>query len=159
MSTPAPSAPAPVSGRRSARIAGGVLFVVAALIGAEAWTFQVAFVTDAIGPKALPLLAATILAVGGLGLLLRPDVDVEWPERGPGARIVGALAAFLVYAGVLPLLGFFLSTTTVVATLAALYGGPPRRAVLASAGLAGALWLLFVQLLSLPLPIGSLWMR
>lgn len=145
--------------RRSARIAGVVLLLAAAAIGAEATTFNVAFVTDAIGPKALPLLAALILGAAGLMLALRPDVDVQWAERGPAGRIVGALCSFLLYAALLPWIGFFTSTTAVVATLSTLYGAHRGRAVIVAAALSGVLWVLFVAVLGLPLPIGDVWMR
>ena len=76
--------------RRSTRVAGAVLVILAAAIGLEATTFNVAFVTDAIGPKALPMLVALILGIAALRMLIVPDSDVSWPAQGPALRIVGA---------------------------------------------------------------------
>ena len=68
-------------------------------------------------------------------------------------KLAGATGAFLLYAVALGFLGFFLSTTLVVAALSHLYGALPRRGVPAAALLSAGLWLLFVQILALPLPI------
>ena len=149
----------PALSRTSARVAGVVLAVLAVAIGAEATTFNVAFVTDAIGPKALPFLVAAILLIASLRLIARPDVDVVWPDRSVGVKIAGAVVAFLLYAAVLPWIGFFTSTTAVVSALSLLYDGPKKKSVMAAAALSGVLWLLFVALLKLPLPIGEVWMR
>jgi len=141
------------------RIPGVVLAVVGAAIGIEATTFDVAFVSDPVGPKALPMLVAVILIGAGIHAALRPPESVRWPERPVGTRIVAAAAAFFIYALALEAIGFFVSTTLVVAALSHLYGAPPRQGIPSAAVLAGLLWLLFVRLLALPLPIGALWMR
>jgi len=155
-------------GRR--RLVGWGMVAGGAAIGIEASTFDVAFLTDPVGPKALPFVAALILIAGGLhASLMRRGVedreeasDRDGPETEPaGAALKIALAGFtfIAYALLLPALGFFLSTTGAVAALSRLYGAPLRKAFLAAAGLSAVLWLLFVQLLALPLPIGSLWIR
>ncbi|MDX1646116.1 MAG: tripartite tricarboxylate transporter TctB family protein [Longimicrobiales bacterium] len=144
---------------RTGRIAGGVLVVAGAATALEASTFDVAFMTDPVGPKALPYLVATMLAVAGLSALLQPEGEPALPGRPAVARMAGALLAFLAYAALLPLLGFFTSTTLVVTVLSLLYGGPLPASVGSAALLSGGLWLLFVQALSLPLPVGDLWIR
>jgi hypothetical protein len=73
--------------------------------------------------------------------------------------MMGAAAAFVGYAMVLPWIGFFLSTTLVVAVLGMLYRGPVRGSLAAGLSLAAVLWLLFVRILALPLPVGDLWIR
>ena len=146
-------------GPRSVRIAGASLLVAGLALGAEASTFEVAFLMDPVGPKAMPYLVAAILTAAGLRLMLRADRAVQWPPASVLRRMAAAAAAFLVYAGALPFVGFFLSTTAVVAVLAMLYGAPRRWAILTAGLLAGALWMLFVVVLGLPLPVGDLWMR
>jgi putative tricarboxylic transport membrane protein len=145
--------------RAAARIPGALLTLAGVAIGLEATTFDVAFVSDPVGPKALPMLVAVILVGAGLRGLVRPPQAVRWPSRPVALRIVGAAAAFLSYALLLEAIGFFLATTLVVAALSHLYGAPPRQGIPSAAVLAGLLWLLFVRLLALPLPIGDLWMR
>lgn len=144
---------------RADRFAGTTLVLISVAIGIEATTFEVAFLADPVGPKALPLMVALLLAVGGTQTLLRPRSDVALPEGSGLRRIASAIVVFLLYAGALPWLGFFLSTTLVVAGLAILFGGPWKGGIAAGLTLSAALWLLFVALLSLPLPIGELWIR
>ena len=139
------------------RAAGVVLVVLAVAVGLEATTFDVAFLADPVGPKALPLAVALLLGVGGLRTLARPRHDVTLPEGSALRRIAGAVGVFLAYAAALPWLGFFLSTTLVVAGLARLFGGSWKGGLAAGLSLSAALWLLFVALLALPLPVGELW--
>jgi putative tricarboxylic transport membrane protein len=139
------------------RLPGAVLAAAGLACGVEATTFDVAFLTDPVGPKALPLLAAAILMAVGVRETIRPNAAVVWPSRRAIARAGGATVAFLAYSVALPWLGFFLSTALVVTALSTLFGAQLRRTLPAAAGLAGALWLLFVVGLGLPLPVGSLW--
>ena len=141
------------------RVRGLLVGLVGAAIGLEATTFDVRFMTDPVGPKALPGLVALMLILAGVKGLVRPEPTGPWPSRAVLGKIAAATTAFLVYAVALDALGFLLSTTLVVTALAYLYGAPTRRGLPAAALLSGALWLLFVHLLALPLPIGALWMR
>ena len=141
------------------RIAGSVLVVSGAAMALEATTFDVAFMTDPVGPKALPILVAAMMLFAGVRTLVRPRDEVPLPSGPVAKRMAGAAAAFIAYAAVLPWIGFFLATTLVVAALAGLYRGPVRGSLAAGLSLAAALWLLFVRILALPLPVGDLWIR
>ena len=141
------------------RLPGVLVMSMGLVCAAEATTFEVAFMTDPVGPKALPLLAALIMIFAGLHATLKPQGDWTWLTRGTATRTGAATVAFLSYGVLLPVLGFFTSTTLVVSALSGLFGAPVKRALLAAAALSGALWLLFVQALGLPLPIGALWIR
>lgn len=141
------------------RIPGAVLIAVGALIGLEATGFDVAFLTDPVGPKALPLVAAVGLVLAGAQQARRPFVGMRWPERATLVRMGLGSAALIVYGLALPWLGFLLSTTAVVAALSLLFGAAPKRSVPAALALTVALWIVFVRVLALPLPVGDLWMR
>jgi putative tricarboxylic transport membrane protein len=141
------------------RITGGVLTVAGIATALEATTFDVAFMTDPVGPKALPMVVAMILVLAGASALLRPREHVGLPSREAAARMVGAVAAFVLYAVALPWIGFFGATSLVILALALLYQGPPIPSAIAALAVSGALWLLFVALLALPLPVGDLWIR
>jgi putative tricarboxylic transport membrane protein len=141
------------------RIAGALLLAGGGAAALEATTFEVAFLTDPVGPKAMPFLAAALFLGGGLQLLLRPTPDPEWPAPSVVVRMGGAVGAFLAYAATLPVLGFFLSTTLVTAALSMLFRGDWRHSLGAAATLSSVLWYLFVWALDLPLPLGSLWTR
>lgn len=139
------------------RVAGGVLTLAGLAAGLEATTFNVAFLTDPVGPKAFPFVVAATLTAAGVRTLVRPRASVALPPSEVLLRMGGAMVAFLAYAAALPWIGFFLSTTLVVAALAVLYRGPWKGGLVAGLVLSGSLWLLFVGLLSLPLPVGELW--
>ncbi len=142
---------------RTDRAAGAVLGLLGLAVALEATTFDVLFLTDPVGPKAIPMLAAAILVGSGAALVARPGSGGAWPGHGILLRMAGAIAAFGVYAAILAPLGFVLSTTATVASLSMLFGGPWRRSVGAAAALAVVLWYLFVWLLGLPLPLGAVW--
>jgi putative tricarboxylic transport membrane protein len=144
---------------RTDRLAGAVLTLLGIAAGVEASTFNVAFLTDPVGPKALPYLVSAVLVLAGVKMLSRPRPTVRLPDPEAARRMVGAVAAFLAYAAVLPWIGFYLATTLVVTALARLYRGPWRGGLAAGLSLSTALWLLFVRILALPLPVGTLWTR
>ncbi|MDA0329653.1 MAG: tripartite tricarboxylate transporter TctB family protein [Gemmatimonadetes bacterium] len=144
---------------REQRIVAAALIAAGVAIGVEAMTFEVGFLTDPVGPKALPLVVAALLVFAGSYSLVRPGKAARWPVREAGFRIVAAAGAFVAYAVALPTIGFFLSTTLVVMALSALYGAPRAHGLAAATALSGVLWLLFVRLLALPLPVGDLWIR
>lgn len=142
------------------RVTGAVLVLLGLAAALEASTFDVAFMTDPVGPKALPYLVAGMLVAAGLTAIARPrDAKGAAPARPMLLRIAAAVVGFVAYALALPFLGFFASTTLVVGGLALLYRGPPVTSLAAAALLSGALWLLFVRALALSLPVGDLWIR
>ena len=142
---------------RTDRIAGGLVALLGLAVGAEATTFDVLFLTDPVGPKALPMLSAAVLVGTGLVLAARPGVGASWPPRPVLIRMAGALAAFGVYAALLAPFGFVLATAFTVTTLSVLFGGPWRKSVGAALALSTVLWYLFVWVLGLSLPLGAVW--
>ncbi|MDH3272682.1 MAG: tripartite tricarboxylate transporter TctB family protein [Gemmatimonadota bacterium] len=141
------------------RVVGAMLALSGILGALEASTYDVGFMTDPVGPKALPYLVCVTLVGVGVTALLRPRAYVVLPDAAALVRMTGAVVAFLAYAGALPVIGFFVSTTLVTTALSLLFRGPLRGSLVAGTVLSGGLWLLFVELLSLPLPIGDLWIR
>ena len=139
------------------RLPGLILLLAGIGFGLETSTYQVAFMADPVGPRALPGLVSVVLAFAGIHAMVRPPDDFSWVERGGLMRAGGAAVTFIVYSVALPVLGFFTATTAAVALLSGLFGAPARKAVPSAALLSGALWLIFVSGLGLPLPIGSLW--
>ena len=141
------------------RLVGATLLLAGVATAVEASTFNVAFLTDPVGPKALPFVVTATLGAAGLSILVRPRGSVALPPRSAAARMTWAALAFLAYATVMPWIGFFLSTVFVVTVLAVLYRGPAAGGLAPGLVLPTALWLLFVRLLARPLPTGALWLR
>lgn len=130
--------------------------VLLAIVVAGLWetrSFRVLFPTDRLGPRAFPL-AGGVLMLLGVGALLRARSRIELQAVRPWAI---ATLVLLLYAAALPFVGFFLGTTGAFAGLALLFGGPRVGSWLFGVGFSALLWVLFVVLLGLPLPIGSLW--
>lgn len=141
---------------RTDRVAGMLLILLGAVVALEARTFRVAFLTDPLGPRALPLLVAGLLVVCGLVLLRRPGPEPAWPRAAGLIRGTAGAAVFLLYGLLMQPLGFGASTVAAVAGLGLLFGGPPRKVLLTGVVTTLLLWLLFVPLLGIPLPIGWL---
>jgi putative tricarboxylic transport membrane protein len=148
-----------VSGSPGNRWIGVVLVLAGLAVGAEASTFDVAFLTDPVGPKALPFVVALIFMATGTFLAIRPGQTTRWPSRSTVIRMTGAIATFVGYALLLAPLGFVPATTLCVTSLSRLFGGPWRRSLGAALLLSVTLWYLFVWVLGLPLPLGSSWTR
>lgn len=136
--------------RRWALALGGL--GVAAGLGAVG--FQVAFVTDPLGPRAFPWLAAALLVGAAAGLALRPGPDADWPARSSRRRLAWVTAALLAWSVVLPVAGFVIATTLLLAGLGRLFGAAWRPGLVAGLAVAVALHLLFGWGLGLPLPAG-----
>lgn len=134
--------------------AGAAILATAAAVALEARTFTVNFPTDPLGPAAFPLVAAGLLALGGLALLFEKDEEVEPLEAGAALRLSLASASFVVYALVLAPLGFLPATALEFAALAVLFGGRPLSSLAAGVGFSVVLFVVFVFALGLPLPLG-----
>jgi putative tricarboxylic transport membrane protein len=136
------------------RIAGALFLLVG--IGAiwHAWSLDVPFAADPVGPKVFPMVVGAILAIAGAAILLRPD-HVEW-ERGDYGRVILVAVASLVYPLVLDPLGFVPATTLLCFACAKAFRGPTLGSAIASVALAGSFLLLIDILLGLPLPRGPL---
>lgn len=137
----------------------GALFLLLAL--ATAWlarAFRVTFPADPVGPRALPLFAASLLALGGVALLSRPGPRSPPSPGDVRLRLALAVAVLAAYPIALPAVGFVATTGAAMSALALLFGGPPMRGIASSFVLAGGLYLLFAYGLGVPLPIGRLFL-
>jgi putative tricarboxylic transport membrane protein len=149
-----------MKGGRSQRLAGLACVLVAVAVALIARTFRVGFVTDPIGPRALPWLAAALLGLGGAVLALRPGAEPDWSPAGPTRRAIAATpVSFALYAILIGPLGFVLATTLLMTVLARMFGGRLVPGLLAGAAFSGVMWLLFVAGLGVPLPGGILFTR
>ncbi len=165
------------------RVAGMALAATGCVAGFLATDFQVRFITDPVGPRALPLLAAGLLLLGGATMAWRPETRASpAPGASPGAvgapdglqaappegrdasAVPGALRPLLAVAAMalvpllFPELGFVLSVGLALAVIARLAGGSALESAAAALGLSGGLYLLFVYVLGVPLPVGRLFL-
>ncbi len=140
-------------------MAGGFLVILALWVAWESRSFVVGFPADPVGPRALPLFAAAVLGGAGLYTLFRPEPNPLWPPSHTVLRLVTAVAILGAYPLALAWIGFVVATGGAVTLLSLLFQGPPVRSALAAFLFSGGLFLLFVHLLGVPLPVGQLFIR
>ena len=59
----------------------GILLAIGFAISALA--IEESFLSDAVGPKAFPLIIAAILGLASAVIVLRPDAEPQWPALDP----------------------------------------------------------------------------
>ncbi|KUJ73158.1 hypothetical protein AVO45_15565 [Ruegeria marisrubri] len=129
------------------------------LAGFYAWaTLQIeeSFLSDAVGPKAFPLIIASILALSSLAIILRPDEEPEWPALGRLAEIGAAIVVMILYAEFLPEIGFVIATALAATYLTWRLGTAPLQSVVVGAGTSLGIYTVFHLVLGLSLAKGPL---
>ena len=159
---------------------GAALIGFGSAVAATARGYEVGFVVDPLGPRAVPYLVAGLLILGGIGMLLRrpPAQAVATVDGSPtgasrggepretqglgleqGRPILaqGACAgALLLYAAAIPLLGFVVSTILASGALARLFGGRWLHGLGVGLFLGLGLYGLFAWGFGLDLPVGAI---
>jgi len=149
----------------SSRICGAIALTLAVLIlaGARGLTF----ISNGVpGPGLLPFLLAGLLAACAILLLAGkadatgkadPSERAEPAATGIPWRVPAAIGAMVLYAALMPVLGFVAATLVFVFTLNWWWGRHRWWAALAFAGVVTAvIFLIFSVLLGVPLPQGLL---
>lgn len=139
----------------SDRLTGLALLALAVIYGVTASGYE-AMIGDPLGPAVFPLVLAIPLGVFSLYLLVRPDPEPAWARGRALLRQGLALVAFVAYAYLLEPLGFIVTTVLGVMALAWLLGARLWQGGAAGLAIALVLFVLFNNLLSLPLPAGVL---
>jgi tripartite-type tricarboxylate transporter receptor subunit TctC len=108
------------------------------------------------GPWALPIgaVAFVLVSIGYLFARGRPGAAVERNESG--LRFAGAVGVFVVYLVAMPYLGFFTATSVLSAMAIRWLGKGWGSAIVSSGVIMMAVYLLFVRLFRVPLPMGVL---
>lgn len=134
----------------SIRLAGVAIFLIAALY---AWTAQdyTASFGDVLGPSVFPVMVGIPAMALALSLVVYPGGTVSWPSGGRMLRQGMAIAALIGYAFLLKPLGFPLATAAVIAIVAMVLDGPPIKSMIIGVAGSLSLWVLFDQLLGLPI--------
>ncbi len=134
----------------SIRLAGVAIFLIAALY---AWTAQdyTASFGDVLGPSVFPVMVGIPAMALALSLVVFPGGSVSWPSGPRLVRQAMALGALIAYALLLEPLGFPLATAAVIAAVAMVLDGPPLKSALIGITGSLSLWVLFDQLLGLPI--------
>ncbi|WP_417258107.1 tripartite tricarboxylate transporter TctB family protein [Celeribacter sp.] len=140
----------------SDRIFGVVGLLIAIGFALAALAIEESFLSDAVGPKAFPLIIATILGLSSIAIALKPDTAPEWPSLGRLTEILAAIVVMVLYAELLPVVGFVISTAFAAAYLTWRLGSGLLATVLTGLGTSVGIYVVFHLILGLSLARGPL---
>lgn len=140
----------------SDRIFGVVGLLLAIGFAFAALSIEESFLSDAVGPKAFPLIIATVLGLSSLAIALRPDPEPHWPGLGRLVEIVAAVVVMVLYAELLPVLGFVIATAFASAYLAWRLGSGLIGTLATGVGTSLGIYVIFHLVLGLSLARGPL---
>ena len=140
----------------SDRIFGGIGLVLAVFYIWAATIIPESFMADAIGPKTFPIIIGALLALASVVFLVSPDDDPLWPTWGNLAELGFAAVAMLLYAKLLPELGFIIATILATAYLTWRLGTAPLWSLVTGLGTSVGIYLVFHIVLGLNLAEGPL---
>ncbi|MEO9776305.1 tripartite tricarboxylate transporter TctB family protein [Roseibium sp.] len=140
----------------SDRIFGLVGLLLALGYAWAAVNIEESFLSDAVGPKAFPLIIATILGLSSLVIIIRPDKAPEWPSFMRFMEVGAAVAVMILYAMLLPELGFVIATALAAAYLTWRLGTRPLSSVLSGCLTSLGIYAVFHLILGLSLARGPL---
>jgi putative tricarboxylic transport membrane protein len=149
-------------------LSGLVLLVIAGAYYWAAGLIADSTLSDEVGAAGLP--RALTYALAGLAVLLivrslavartapAPRTDEEAQQDGRASRALGLLLFGAAYVLLIPWLGYVVSVALLIAGIA-VYEGARRNWVLPAVAVGGAalFWAIFVKLLGVNQPAGSLW--
>ncbi len=138
----------------SDRIFGGAVLVLALLMLWATTLIQESFIQDPLGPKGFPYVIATVMALSGIVIFFKPDKEPEWPTLVKLAELTATIGVLIVYAQMLPIAGFVLSTMVATAFLCWRLGANLRQLTLGGIFIALGLYVLFQFVLGLNLAKG-----
>lgn len=130
----------------------GVLLAIGYIFAALA--IEESFLSDAVGPKAFPIIIASILGLSSLVILLRPDPEPHWPALGRLTEIFAAVVVMILYAEMLPVAGFVIATAFAAGYLAWRLGSRVVEAIAVGIGTSVGIYVIFHLVLGLSLARG-----
>jgi putative tricarboxylic transport membrane protein len=143
----------------SDRIFGLVSLFVALAYFASATQIQTSFLADPVGPKAFPIMIASVAALCSLYMIVKPDADPDWPAGRTWIALLVAVIVLVGYAYALKPLDFLVPTAIAAGILSYQISPRPGAAAIAGFGLSIGLFVLFRYALGLglvPFPKGLL---
>lgn len=140
----------------SDRILGGCGLTLAVFYFWAASIIPESFMSDAIGPKTFPMIVAVILAICSVVFILKPDAEPVWPKFSQFFEIVLAVAVMLLYAAMLPKLGFVIATAFATAYLTWRLGTTALNSILTGVCTSVGIYVVFRLILGLSLAKGPL---
>lgn len=138
------------------RILGIAALAVAAFLAWFGHGLEAPFSYEPIGPRAFPLIIASVMALCGLRLVLKGGGQTEPNPPGASLRIALMFAVLVGYALIFDWAGFIISTALMAALIGHLFGGSWLKSALGGLSLSVMLFFLFDRVLDVVLPAGLL---
>ena len=117
-------------------------------------TIPESFMSDVVGPRAFPYMVGAIIALCSFYFILRPDNEPNWPDLRDMGEILFAVAVLLLYAWLLPVFGFLITSVFVVFYLSWRLGTKPLMAFIVGILTSGGIYVVFRLILGLSLAKG-----
>ncbi|KMK66189.1 tripartite tricarboxylate transporter TctB family protein [Puniceibacterium sp. IMCC21224] len=140
----------------SDRIFGAIGLLLALGYAFAALYIEESFLSDAVGPKAFPLIIAAVLACSSLAIILRPDPEPMWPGLPRLLEILFAVLVMVLYATLLPEIGFVIATAVAAAYLTWRLGTAPLWSLVVGISTSVGIYIVFHLILGLSLARGPL---
>ncbi|SLN50498.1 Tripartite tricarboxylate transporter TctB family protein [Aquimixticola soesokkakensis] len=140
----------------SDRIFGAIGVLLAIAFALSALAIQESFLSDAVGPKAFPLIIAAVLAISSAFIALKPDASPKWPSLNRFVEIIAAAVSMILYAELLPVLGFIIATIFGAAYLTWRLGSSALESLIIGVGTSLGIYVIFHLVLGLALARGPL---
>ncbi|PIW26008.1 MAG: tripartite tricarboxylate transporter TctB family protein [Rhodospirillales bacterium CG15_BIG_FIL_POST_REV_8_21_14_020_66_15] len=140
----------------SDRIFGGIGVALACFFIWQATTIELSFISDPVGPRTFPVIIGIILGFSSLIVLIKPDLEPEWPSFMRLFEIGTAVAVMVAYALLLSKLGFVITTALASAFLTWRLGTRPVASVISGIATALGIYVVFHLVLGLSLARGPL---
>ena len=140
----------------SDRIFGVVGILLAIAFAVSALVIEESFLSDAVGPKAFPLIIAAVLGLSSAAIALRPDPEPQWPALGRLVEVGAAVVVMILYAELLPVAGFVIATAFAATYLAWRLGSGLLGSIATGVGTSLGIYVIFHLVLGLSLARGPL---
>ena len=153
-----------LSTRRSTDIATGVFLAILGLTAAVGSTGIGEGAGGQLHPRTFPMMIGGLMVIGGASLAIRAavaksgsDKKIAWPDRSGWKLLSIAMAGLTVYVAISQTLGFIISSLIFVPWFIRYFGRYSHMMAWSCAvGIAAFIYLVFIRLLQLTLPIGPL---
>ena len=140
----------------SDRILGAVCIVAGAGMAWTAVDYAAPISYEPVGPRAFPLLLASLMALAGAWLVVKPGLHAFALSRQQFKPIAWALVAVFAYAVLFETLGFPVATALMAMPVGMAFGGSWKQALAGGVVMGLAFFFLFDKLLDVVLPTGLL---
>lgn len=140
----------------SDRIFGVIGLILAIGYAWAALIIEESFLSDAVGPKAFPLIIAAVLALASVAIFVKPDAEPHWPSLARFLEVAAAVFVMILYAIALPEIGFVIATALAATYLTWRLGSAPVSSVVCGVSTSLGIYVVFHLVLGLSLAKGPL---